>query len=227
MSKTLITLNNVSKIFRTDTIETHALDNISLQIKAGEFVSITGTSGSGKSTLLSLLGLLDNTSAGEYWLSDVATHTLTRAQLSQIRNRYIGWIFQDFNLLPKLTVAENVALPLRYSKTIAKSEVVTKVNEVLNLVNMSHRKGHFPSQLSGGQKQRVAIARGLVTDPAIILADEPTGNLDSQNSATILELLLKLNESSSCTVVLVTHDMQAASIAKRQLKMADGKLYEA
>jgi len=130
-------------------------------------------------------------------------------------------------LLPKLTVAENVALPLRYSKTIAKSEVVTKVNEVLNLVNMSHRKGHFPSQLSGGQKQRVAIARGLVTDPAIILADEPTGNLDSQNSATILELLLKLNESSSCTVVLVTHDMQAASIAKRQLKMADGKLYEA
>ncbi len=219
----LITLTNISKSFLTEEIETKALNDINLTINKGEYISLSGQSGCGKSTLLSLLGLLDSTTSGVYQLADSDVSTLTRDERAKIRSKQIGFVFQSFNLISDLTVFENVMLPLTYQSGISKSEIENKVNEVLEKVEMSHRKNHYPSQLSGGQQQRVAVARALVNDPAIILADEPTGNLDSKNAEAVLKLFDQLHQDGA-TICMVTHDPASAQRASRCLEMFDGQL---
>ena len=222
VSDSLIHLQDVSKVFYTDELETHALTGIHLEISKGEYVSIAGPSGCGKSTLLSILGLLDTPTAGSYTLNGEAIEKLGPAERARIRNREIGFIFQAFNLIGDLTVYENVELPLTYRKLPA-AERKRRVEAALDRVGMAHRMRHFPAQLSGGQQQRVAVARALAGEPAILLADEPTGNLDSRTSAEILDLL-KSTAAAAQTIVMVTHDERAAAYADRVVGLKDGFL---
>jgi putative ABC transport system ATP-binding protein len=220
----LIHLDGVTKVFLTDEVETHALSGIHLQINTGEFVSIAGPSGCGKSTLLSILGLLDSPSDGTYILNNQQVHDLNLGQRARIRNREIGFIFQAFNLIGDLTVFENVELPLTY-RGMPGAERKKAVQEALERVGMAHRVKHYPSQLSGGQQQRVAVARALVGKPSILLADEPTGNLDSQNGEQVIELLRELHRAGS-TICMVTHDPRYARFADRTVNLFDGRIVE-
>jgi putative ABC transport system ATP-binding protein len=219
----LIELKGIGKTFLTDEIETRAINNINLAINKGEYLSLSGQSGCGKSTLLALLGLLDAPSSGTYKIDNLDVSSLTRDERAKIRSTQIGFVFQSFNLISDLTIFENVMLPLTYQSGMSKQVIEGKVNEVLDKVEMSHRKDHYPSQLSGGQQQRVAVARALVNDPAIILADEPTGNLDSKNAEAVLALFDKLHQNGS-TICMVTHDPASAKRASRCLEMFDGQL---
>jgi putative ABC transport system ATP-binding protein len=220
----LIRLNGVTKVFYTDEVETHALSGVHLEIKNGEFLSIAGPSGCGKSTLLSILGLLDSPTGGDYWINTQAVANLSLSDRTRIRNREIGFVFQAFNLIGDLTVYENVELPLTY-RSMAATERKKRVQEVLERVGMAHRMKHYPSQLSGGQQQRVAVARALVGSPSILLADEPTGNLDSKNSEAVVELLQQLHRDGA-TICMVTHDPRYASIADRTIHLFDGRIVE-
>jgi len=219
----LITLNQISKSFLTDEIETRALSNINLTIEEGEYISLSGPSGCGKSTLLSLLGLLDVPTTGSYHLNQIDVSDLSRNARSSIRNQKIGFVFQAFNLISELSVLENVMLPLTYQKGFSQGAIRKKADQVLDKVEMSHRKNHFPSQLSGGQQQRVAVARALVNNPSIILADEPTGNLDSKNAEAVMTLFDQLHHDGS-TLCMVTHDQSSAKRASRQLELFDGQI---
>lgn len=223
MSNTLINLNNMSKVFQTDDVKTNALDSITFTIHKGEYISISGPSGCGKSTLLSLLGLLDVASSGEYQLAGHSVTDLSKEQRAKIRNKEIGFVFQSFNLISDLTVLENVGLPLSYRTDLDKTQRTKMAEAALAKVNMSHRSGHFPSQLSGGQQQRVAIARAIAGNPSVILADEPTGNLDSKNAESVMELLDQLN-AEGATICMVTHDPRYAQKAGRVIEMLDGKV---
>lgn len=217
-------MTGISKIFETDDLETHALKSIDLTINAGDYVSISGPSGCGKSTLLAILGLLDMPSAGEYIIEGENVSDLTLDQAAEIRNSKIGFIFQSFNLIDELSVFDNVALPLRYKdKVPSDAEIATRVKACLEMVDMSHRASHKPNQLSGGQQQRIAIARALVAEPAILLVDEPTGNLDSKSGDQVMDVLEKLNNSGT-TICMVTHDPRYADMAKTQLKLLDGSI---
>jgi putative ABC transport system ATP-binding protein len=221
--KLLVELIDIKKVFFADEVETHALDNINLKIMQGEYISISGPSGCGKSTLLSLLGLLDNSSSGHYQLAGHDASNLDRDERAKIRNKEIGFIFQAFNLISDLTVAENVELPLTYREDINKQQRETMVREALQHVDMAHRANHFPSQLSGGQQQRVAVARAISGNPSIILADEPTGNLDSKNAQMVMNLLEKLH-SEGATICMVTHDPKSAARSERMIEVFDGKI---
>jgi putative ABC transport system ATP-binding protein len=218
----LLKLEGVKKIFYTEDVETHALSDIHLEIKSGEYVAIAGPSGCGKTTLLSILGLLDTPSDGTYTLDDEPVANLTASQRARIRNRHIGFIFQAFNLIGDLTVYENVELPLTY-RGMAGSERKERVHESLEKVGMSHRVNHYPSQLSGGQQQRVAVARAIGGQPLILLADEPTGNLDSKNGNAVMELLQELH-SEGATICMVTHDPRYAHHAERTVHLFDGQV---
>ena len=223
-NKSLIQLDDVSKVFMTDELETHALTNVHLNVQQGEFVSIAGPSGCGKSTLLSILGLLDTPSGGTYVLNGHPVEKLDTADRARIRNREIGFIFQAFNLIGDLTVYENVELPLSYRRLDA-AERKQRVTAALERVGMVHRMRHYPAQLSGGQQQRVAVARALAGEPAILLADEPTGNLDSKNGESVMELLVDLHRAGS-TIVMVTHDPRFTRYADRTLHLFDGRIVE-
>jgi putative ABC transport system ATP-binding protein len=218
----LIHLDAVSKIFLTDEVETHALSGVHLEIRQGEYVAIAGPSGCGKSTLLAILGLLDTPSEGRYLLHGKPVTELTAAERARVRNREIGFIFQSFNLIGDLTVYENVELPLVY-RGMPAAERKQRVAEALERVAMAHRIKHYPSQLSGGQQQRVAVARALVGQPAILLADEPTGNLDSQNGEAVMGLLRELHRDGS-TICMVTHDTRFARHAERTVHLFDGRI---
>jgi putative ABC transport system ATP-binding protein len=220
----LITLEGIKKVFLTEDMETHALSDVHLAIDKGEYVSIEGPSGSGKSTLLSILGLLDAPSGGSYTLGGDSVAALTPAQRSLLRNRQIGFVFQSFNLIADLTVDENVELPLTYRK-MAAPERKRRVEEALARVGMSHRGRHMPAQLSGGQQQRVAVARAVAGDPLILLADEPTGNLDSKNGDAVMELLRELHRSGA-TICMVTHNPDYARQATRNVNLFDGRVVE-
>jgi putative ABC transport system ATP-binding protein len=222
--KALITLESITKVFYTDEVETHALSGVHLQIASGEYVSIAGPSGCGKSTLLSILGLLDSPSEGSYILNGQSVANLGLAERARIRNREVGFIFQSFNLIGDLTVYENVELPLTYRGMHA-NERRDRVNEALEKVGMAHRIKHYPSQLSGGQQQRVAVARALAGKPAILLADEPTGNLDSKNGDAVMQLLKGLHDEGA-TICMVTHDTRFARHAERTIHLFDGRVVE-
>ncbi|HZF27123.1 MAG TPA: ABC transporter ATP-binding protein [Steroidobacteraceae bacterium] len=224
-AKMLIRLNNVVKVFHTEEVETHALSGIQLEVRAGEFLAISGPSGCGKSTLLAILGLLDSPSEGEYALSGTPVGRLGAEQRARIRNREIGFIFQAFNLIGDLSVYENVELPLTYRDNLERAERRDAVLAALECVGMSHRLNHYPSQLSGGQQQRVAVARALVGRPSILLADEPTGNLDSRNGDAVMELLARLHAGGS-TVCMVTHDPRYANFAERRVSLFDGRIVD-
>ena len=224
MSEALIHLESVTKVFVTDEVETHALAGVHLEINKGEYISIAGPSGCGKSTLLAILGLLDSPSEGSYTLNGKPVQGLKMSERARIRNREIGFIFQAFNLIGDLTVYENVELPLTY-RGMPSSERKKRVHEALERVGMSHRVKHYPSQLSGGQQQRVAVARALGGDPSILLADEPTGNLDSANGEQVMDLLRELHRSGS-TICIVTHDPRYARYADRSVHLFDGRVVE-
>ena len=224
MSDALLVMNGVTKVFTTDEVETHALAGIHLNLKRGEYVSISGPSGCGKSTLLAILGLLDSPSSGSYVLNGRPVQSLKLAERARIRNREIGFIFQAFNLIGDLTVYENVELPLTY-RGMSGAERKKRVVEALERVGMSHRIKHYPSQLSGGQQQRVAVARALGGDPSILLADEPTGNLDSQNGEQVMVLMRELHRGGA-TICMVTHDPRYAKYADREIHLFDGRIVE-
>jgi len=224
MNNTLIKLEGITKVFYTDEVETHALSGIHLELKKGEYISIAGPSGCGKSTLLSILGLLDSPTEGSYTLNDQAVANLDHSQRARIRNREVGFIFQSFNLIGDLTVLENVELPLTY-RGMGSGERKARVEDALERVDMAHRMKHYPSQLSGGQQQRVAVARALGGKPAILLADEPTGNLDSKNGEAVMELLRDLHREGA-TICMVTHDPRFARHAERQVHLFDGRVVE-
>lgn len=219
----IITLKNIEKIFRTDEIETLALENVNIEINKGEFVSIMGPSGCGKSTLLNIIGLLDTPTRGTVSINDIETSTLNDAAKAHFRNANLGFVFQSFHLIPSLNVSDNVELPLIYRKGVSDSERKRLVSEVLDKVGLSHRKKHMPSQLSGGQCQRVAIARAIVGNPEIILADEPTGNLDSKMGAEVMDILHNLNKVDGRTIVMVTHNEQQAAQTNRIIRFFDGR----
>jgi putative ABC transport system ATP-binding protein len=220
----LIQLESITKVFLTDEVETHALSGIHLEIKRGEYISIAGPSGCGKSTLLSILGLLDSPSEGSYTLNGQAVANLNHAQRSRIRNKEIGFIFQSFNLIGDLTVYENVELPLTY-RGMSAAERKESALRALERVGMGHRMRHYPSQLSGGQQQRVAVARALGGKPSILLADEPTGNLDSKNGEAVMDLLRELHREGA-TICMVTHDPRFARYADRSIHLFDGRIVE-
>jgi len=220
--KPLIKINQLNKVYKTSDSVTHALRDIDLTIYSGEYVSIQGPSGGGKSTLLSIIGLLDTATSGEYEISDVAVTSLTPSQMAKVRNKEIGFIFQDFNLIGDMTVWQNVELPLIY-RGIARAARRVKVEQVLRQVNMIERAEHKPNQLSGGQQQRVAVARALVGTPSLLLADEPTGNLDSKNGDSVMQLLQRLNDQG-VTICMVTHDSRYAHFAKRTVNLFDGQI---
>ncbi len=224
MSEPLIQLSSCSKIFFTDEVETHALNGIDLEINQGDYISIAGPSGCGKSTMLSILGLLDTPTEGQYRLNGTQTAELSLSQRARIRNREVGFIFQAFNLIGDLTVFENVELPLTY-RGMKSAERKERVEAALERVGMAHRIKHYPSQLSGGQQQRVAVARAVVGDPSIVLADEPTGNLDSTNGEAVMDLVAELHEAGA-TICMVTHDPRYASYAQRTVSLFDGKVVE-
>ncbi|AGY58764.1 ABC transporter ATP-binding protein [Gloeobacter kilaueensis] len=221
----LIRLSGVSKVFLTDEVETRALAGVDLEIHPGEYVSIAGPSGCGKSTLLAILGLLDSPSEGTYQLHGKPVESLDLIERSRIRNREIGFIFQSFNLIGDLNVAENVELPLTY-RGLSEAERKKRVKQALERVEMSHRTRHYPAQLSGGQQQRVAVARALAGSPAILLADEPTGNLDSVNGQAVMDLLAELH-AGGATICMVTHDPRFAGFAGRSIHLLDGKVVSA
>jgi putative ABC transport system ATP-binding protein len=218
----MIHLQGISKVFVTDELETHALAGVDLDVSKGEFVAIAGPSGCGKSTLLAILGLLDSPTSGSYVLNGRSVHALKLAERARIRNREIGFIFQAFNLIGDLTVYENVELPLTY-RGMPSDERKRRVQDALDRVGMSHRMKHYPSQLSGGQQQRVAVARALGGDPSILLADEPTGNLDSVNAGAVMDLLRELHKGGA-TLCMVTHDPRYAIYAGRSVDLFDGRL---
>ena len=220
----MITINNLSKHFRTEDVETIALDNVSFDVKDGEFVAIMGPSGRGKSTLLNILGLLDNPTSGTYLLGDHDVSQLRERDRTNVRKGEIGFVFQSFNLIDELTVAENIELPLTYLNMKA-SERKERVQQIMKRMAISHRAHHFPHQLSGGQQQRVAIARAVVFGPKLILADEPTGNLDSKNGAEVMQLLTQLNQEGT-TIIMVTHNEHDAQMAQRTIHLFDGKIVE-
>ena len=218
----MIKTENLSMLFTTEDVQTKALNEVSLEIKKGEFVAIMGPSGCGKSTLLNILGTLDSSTSGKYFFDGKEIDKMSESQLTSFRTGNIGFVFQNFNLIDELTVYENVELPLVYLNS-KKSERKKKVMEVLERMNIAHRAGHFPQQLSGGQQQRVAIARAVVTDCPLILADEPTGNLDSTNGLEVMELLSELNRQGT-TVVIVTHSQRDAKFAHRVIHLLDGRI---
>lgn len=224
MAEPLIKLEGIKKVFLTDEVETHALSGIHLNVMPGEYIAIAGPSGCGKSTLLSILGLLDTPTDGAYTLNGKAVANLKMAERSRIRNREIGFIFQAFNLIGDLTVYENVELPLTY-RGMASAERKKRVQESLEKVGMAHRMKHYPSQLSGGQQQRVAVARALGGSPSILLADEPTGNLDSRNGEAVMDLLKQLHRDGA-TICMVTHDPRYAQYADRSIHLFDGRVVE-
>src|SRR5262245_42935245 len=219
---TLIRMEGVQKIFRTDEIETHALSDIQLEISRGEYLAIAGPSGCGKSTLMSILGLLDSPNGGSYQLNGQPVEELNMAERARIRNREIGFIFQAFNLIGDLTVYENVELPLTY-RGMSAAERRRRTNSALERVGMAHRAKHFPARRSGGQQQRVAVARALAGEPLILLADEPTGNLDSKNGDAVVDLLKELHQSGA-TICIVTHDPRYAHHAERTIHLFDGRI---
>ena len=224
MPDSLIRLEGIKKVFFTDEVETHALSDIHLEIRNGEYLAIAGPSGCGKTTLLSILGLLDSPTEGQYLLDGQPVARLSAAERARVRNRQIGFIFQAFNLIGDLTVYENVELPLTY-RGMPSDERRKRVQAALERVGMSHRMKHFPAQLSGGQQQRVAVARAVAGDPAILLADEPTGNLDSTNGEAVMELLRELHQGGA-TICMVTHDPRYARHADRSVHLFDGKVVE-
>jgi putative ABC transport system ATP-binding protein len=224
MTAQLISLSDLSKVFYTDQLETHALTRIDLDISEGDFISIAGPSGCGKSTLLSILGLLDAPTSGTYTLRGESVENIAQADRARIRNREIGFVFQAFNLIGDLDVYENVELPLTYRK-LPPADRKRRAQAALERVGMSHRMKHFPAQLSGGQQQRVAVARALAGEPAILLADEPTGNLDSKNGESVMELLLDLHRQGS-TICMVTHDPRFTRYADRTIHLFDGRIVE-
>ncbi len=223
-SKSLIRMAGIKKVFYTDEVETHALQDIHIEIAPGEYVAIEGPSGCGKTTLLSILGLLDTPSDGEYILANESVANLTASERARIRNRQIGFIFQAFNLIGDLTVYENVELPLTY-RGLSASERKRRVTEALEKVGMTHRMKHYPAQLSGGQQQRVAVARAVAGDPLILLADEPTGNLDSVNGEAVMELLRDLHRGGA-TICMVTHDPRYSAHADSEIHLFDGRVVE-
>lgn len=218
----MIKTENLQKIFRTDEVETWALNEVSIEINEGEFVAVMGPSGCGKSTLLNILGLLDNPTSGSYFLNGTDVSKFTENQRTSLRKGVIGFVFQSFNLIEELNVYENIELPLLYMK-IAASERKKRVKEAMDRMAISHRDKHFPQQLSGGQQQRVAIARAVVANPKLILADEPTGNLDSRNGSEVMSLLTELNREGT-TIVMVTHSQHDAGYAGRIINLFDGKV---
>lgn len=222
MSTPLIKLENLSRNFHGEQVETLALNNLSLEIHAGEYVAIAGPSGCGKSTLLSILGLLDAPTSGRYFLKEHCAASFDAYQRARLRNKEIGFVFQAFNLIGDMTVLDNVALPLTYSK-VSKTERKKRAMDALEKVNMAHRAHHYPAQLSGGQQQRVAVARGIIIEPSVLLADEPTGNLDSNNGEEIMQLLEQLNKEGT-TICMVTHDTRFAERATRKITLRDGEI---
>lgn len=224
-SQSLLSLDGITKVFLADEVETHALSGVHLQITEGEYISISGPSGCGKSTLLSLLGLLDTPTEGSYQLNGVSVDALDAGQRAHIRNKEIGFIFQAFNLIGDLTVYENVELPLTYRAGMSKAERRSRVHEALERVGMAHRMKHYPAQLSGGQQQRVAVARALVGKPSLLLADEPTGNLDSRNGEAVMALLEELH-AGGATICMVTHDSRYADFAQRKIFLFDGRVVD-
>lgn len=220
----MIRVENLSKSFRTEEVETVALDKVSFEVKDGEFVAIMGPSGCGKSTLLNILGLLDNPTSGKYWLGDREVENLMEKERTDVRKGEIGFVFQSFNLIDELSVEENIELPLTYLG-VSRAERKKRVQEIMKRMAISHRAKHFPHQLSGGQQQRVAIARAVVFNPKMILADEPTGNLDSKNGAEVMRLLTELNQEGT-TIVMVTHNEHDARMAHRIIRLFDGHIVE-
>lgn len=218
----MIQIKDLTKVFRTEEVETRALNGIDMHVDKGEFIAIMGPSGCGKSTLLNILGLLDNPSSGQYFLNGKEVGNLKEKERTQARKGNIGFVFQSFNLIEEMTVAENVELPLVYLK-IKASDRKKRVEETLKKMNIGHRASHFPNQLSGGQQQRVAIARAVIANPKLILADEPTGNLDSKNGKDVMDLLTELNQEGS-TIVMVTHSQHDASFAHRTINLFDGQI---
>jgi putative ABC transport system ATP-binding protein len=218
----MIRTNNLTKIFRTDEVETTALNSVSFEVKAGEFVAIMGPSGCGKSTLLNLLGLLDNPSGGEYYFLEKEVSKFTEKQRANMRKQNIGFVFQNFNLIDELNVFENIELPLIYLG-LGSGERKKRVDEVLEHMQIAHRKKHFPLQLSGGQQQRVAVARAVVAKPHLILADEPTGNLDSAHGEEVMNLLSNLNQNGT-TIIMVTHSQRDAGYSRRIIRLLDGQI---
>jgi putative ABC transport system ATP-binding protein len=223
MAEMIIDIEQLTKVFYTDEIETHALSGVHMQIERGEYVAMSGPSGCGKSTLLSIIGLLDTPTGGRYQLNGKEVANLDFGDRSRIRNQEIGFIFQSFNLIGDLSVAENVELPLTYRTGMPAAERKKRVQESLERVNMAHRMRHYPAQLSGGQQQRVAVARALAGSPSILLADEPTGNLDSKNGEAVMKLLKELHDEGA-TICMVTHDPRFAAHAERQIHLFDGKV---
>lgn len=219
----MINIQNLSKIYKTEDVQTNALNNVSLHIKEGEFVAIMGPSGCGKSTFLNILGLLDSATSGSYKFAETETVNLGEKKKSEIRKKNIGFIFQNFNLIDELTVYENIELPLIYNG-ISSAERKKRVEEIMEKINISHRAKHYPQQLSGGQQQRAAVARALVTKPKLILADEPTGNLDSSNGNEVMNLLAELHREGS-TIVMVTHSSYDAGFSSRIVNMKDGEIF--
>jgi putative ABC transport system ATP-binding protein len=220
----MLNIKNLYKYYRTEDVETLALNDVSMEIKAGEFVAIMGPSGCGKSTLLNTIGMLDSPSEGEYWFNDENVAGYKENQLAQVRKQNIGFIFQSFNLIDELSVAENIELALLYHG-ISSSERRQRVQEVMDKVGIAHRANHMPSQLSGGQQQRVAVARAVVGNQGLILADEPTGNLDSQHGLEVMQMLQKLNKEGT-TIIMVTHSPEHASFANRTINLLDGQVIQ-
>lgn len=220
----MIRVENLSKSFRTEEVETVALDKVSFEVKDGEFVAIMGPSGCGKSTLLNILGLLDNPTGGKYWLGDREVENLKEKERTDVRKGEIGFVFQSFNLIDELSVEDNIELPLTYLG-VSRAERKKRMQEIMKRMAISHRAKHFPHQLSGGQQQRVAIARAVVFNPKMILADEPTGNLDSKNGAEVMRLLTELNQEGT-TIVMVTHNEHDARLAHRIIRLFDGHIVE-
>ena len=220
----MLKIKNLSKVFRTDEIETQALENINIEVKKGEFIAMMGPSGCGKSTLLNILGLLDNPTSGNYLFDGVEVGDLKEKERTSTRKGKIGFVFQSFNLIDEMTVYENVELPLVYLD-IKKDERKKRIEETLQKMNISHRAKHFPNQLSGGQQQRVAIARAVVANPSLILADEPTGNLDTKNGLDVMNLLTQLNQEGT-TILMVTHSLHDSTFAHRVINLLDGRVVE-
>jgi len=218
----MVELKNIDKIFQTEEVETTALNKVSFKVDDGDFVSIMGPSGCGKSTLLNILGLLDNPSDGEYFFLDHEVSGYSERQMADLRKHNIGFVFQSFNLIDELTVFENVELPLLYQK-VPVADRKERVNKILEKMGIGHRAGHFPQQLSGGQQQRVAVSRALITNPKVILADEPTGNLDSQHGDDVMKLLKELNDGGT-TIIMVTHSPSYAEYGNKIIKLMDGKI---
>ena len=221
----IVELKNIKKVFFTEEMETHALSDVSFTINKGDYISISGPSGCGKSTLLSILGLLDKATEGEYVINGHNVNTLSAREQAAIRNLELGFVFQSFNLISDLTVSENVMLPLTYRKGLGKKEMTAMADTALEKVDMKHRGKHYPSQLSGGQQQRVAVARAIVGNPSLLLADEPTGNLDSRNADAVMALFDQLHQAGS-TICIVTHDPRSAARALRQIEIFDGMVID-